>query len=80
MAYSDKFSERLEIDIPDEAVALVIKVMMQEGELRFRDKLAKMLSDELIEIKNSDFPDNDSRFADGVGYVLQLLKEVDFDD
>jgi hypothetical protein len=80
MAYEDKFSERLEIDIPNEATELVLRVLMKEGELRFRDKLAKMLSDELIEVQNSPTPDADCTFGDGIGYVLHLLKEVDFND
>lgn len=80
MAYKDNFSERIDINIPDEATELVMKVIMKEGELRFRDKLTKLLADELIEVQNSPVIDEDSRFSDGIGYVLQLLKEVDFND
>jgi hypothetical protein len=80
MAYEDKFSERIDIDVPDEATELVLRVLMKEGELRFREKLTKMLSDELIEVQNNSAPDVNCTFGDGIGYVLHLLKEVDFND
>lgn len=80
MAYKDKFSERIEIDIPDTATELVMKVIMQEGELRFREKLTTMLLNELTEIRETDIQDPGCTFADGISYVLHLLREVDFNE
>ena len=76
MAYKDNFSERLDIDIPDDSVALVVKIFMQEGELRFRDKLVEFLSAEVARSRQS-LPDSDLHWEDGVNYVIHVLKEID---
>ena len=76
MAYKDKFPERIEIDLDTTAVQLVVEIVMQEGELRFREKFAEVLSLQVASAK-SELPDSDLRWEDGVNYVIHLLKEID---
>jgi hypothetical protein len=79
MAYKDNFSEKIELDLDSTAVELVVKIVMQEGELRFRDKFIDVLTSQVADYKNST-PDSDLRWEDGVNYVIHLLKEIDLRD
>jgi hypothetical protein len=76
MAYKDKFSERIELDLDTTAVQLAVKIVMQEGELRFREKFAEVLALQVISAQKSS-PDTELRWEDGVNYVIHLLKEID---
>jgi hypothetical protein len=79
MAYRDKFSESVEIDLDTVAVELAVKIVMQEGELRFRDKLIDFLNKEVAEAREN-LPDTSLNWEDGVNYVIHLLKEIDLRD
>lgn len=79
MAYKDKFSETVELDLDTVAVELAIKIVMQEGQLRFREKLTALLEKEVAEAR-SNAPDPSLNWEDGVNYVIYLLKEIDLDE
>lgn len=76
MAYKDKFSEEIELELDNTAVELVVKIFMHEGELRFREKFAEVLASQVISARES-LPDRDLRWEDGINYVIHLLKEID---
>ena len=79
MAYKDKFSETVELDLDTVAVELAVKIVMQEGQLRFREKLTDLLEKEVTEAR-SNAPDPSLSWEDGVNYVIYLLKEIDLDE
>lgn len=76
MAYKDKFSEKIELELDDTAVELAVKIVMQEGELRFREEFAEVLTSQ-VTLARESLPDTDLRWEDGVNYVIHLLKEID---
>jgi hypothetical protein len=76
MAYKDKFSERIELDLDTTAVQLAVKIVMQEGELRFREKFAEVLASQVASARKA-LPDEKLHWEDGVNYVIHLLKEID---
>ncbi len=74
MAYSDKFDREIELVDMTEAQELAVKVVMKEGELKFRDALIEALETELAEEEQSLNPD----WVDGVRYCIKLVREGDF--
>lgn len=79
MAYSDKFDREIILDL-DEATELAVKVVMKEGELRFRDALIKTLENEIAEyLDEIDYGPN-LEWIEGVRYAIHIIKEADLDD
>lgn len=74
MAYADKFDREIELVDMTEAQELAVKVVMKEGELKFRDALIEALETELAEEEESLNPD----WVDGVRYCIKLVREGDF--
>jgi hypothetical protein len=79
MAYKDKFPEKIDLELDTVAMDLVVKIFMQEGELRFRDKLIEVLTKEVAD-SSANTPDTSLHWEDGVNYVIHLLKEIDLRD
>lgn len=73
MAYADKFDREIELVDMTEAQELAVKVVMKEGELKFRDALIDALEMELAGEESSN-PD----WVDGVRYCIKLVREGDF--
>ena len=73
MAYADKFDREIELVDVTEAQELAVKVVMKEGELKFRDALIDSLEAELAGEESSN-PD----WVDGVRYCIKLVREGDF--
>ena len=73
MTYADKFDREIELVDMTEAQELAVKVVMKEGELRFRYALIDALETELAgeESSNQDL-------VDGVRYCIKLVREGDF--
>jgi hypothetical protein len=79
MAYSDKFDRSIELDVT-EAQALVVKLIMREGELRFRDALIETLQNELkTYLAEVDYEPN-MEWVEGVRYAIHIIKEADLDE
>lgn len=74
MSYADKFDREIELVDVTEAQELAVKVVMKEGELKFRDALIESLEAELAEEEKSLNPD----WVDGVRYCIKLVREGDF--
>jgi hypothetical protein len=79
MAYSDKFDRSIELDVT-ESQALVVKLIMREGELRFRDALIETLQSELkTYLAEVDYEPN-MEWVEGVRYAIHIIKEADLDE
>jgi hypothetical protein len=79
MAYSDNFDRSIELDVT-EAQALVVKLIMREGELRFRDALIETLQNELkTYLAEVDYEPN-MEWVEGVRYAIHIIKEADLDE
>jgi hypothetical protein len=79
VAYSDKFDRSIELDVT-EAQALVVKLIMREGELRFRDALIETLQSELkTYLAEVDYEPN-MEWVEGVRYAIHIIKEADLDE
>lgn len=78
MSYADRFDREVILDI-DKATELAVKVVMKEGELRFRDTLIQFLEKDVAEYLDEVDGDPNMEWVDGVRYVIQLVREADFD-
>lgn len=79
MAYADKFDREIIVDL-DEATELAVKVVMKEGELRFRDSLVKTLQSELTEYLDEVDHEPNMEWVEGVRYAIHIAKEADLDE
>lgn len=78
MSYADRFDREVILDI-DEATELAVKVVMKEGELRFRDALISYLEKDIDEYLYEVDGEPNMEWIDGVRYVIHLIREGDFD-
>lgn len=79
MSYSDKFNQNISLDL-DDASELAIKIVMREGELRFRDALIKTLEDDVAEyLSEVDYEPN-MEWVYGVRYAIHIIREGDLDE
>lgn len=79
MAYADKFDREIIVDL-DEATELAVRVVMKEGELRFRDALIETLQSELTKyLDEVDYKPN-MEWVEGVRYAIHIIKEADLDE
>lgn len=79
MAYADKFDRQIDLDL-DEATALAVKIVMQEGELQFRESLTEYLEKDIAKYLEEVDGEPNQEWIDGVRYVIQILKEADFSE
>lgn len=77
MTYSDKFDREIVLDTLDEASKLALKIVMKEGELRFRDALIAVLEKDIADYLYEIDSEPNTEWIDGVRYVIHMLKEVD---
>lgn len=75
MSYADKFDREVELVDMTDAQELVVKMVMKEGELRFRESFAKSLQSELASFESTE--DNQD-WLDGVSYCIHLARNGDF--
>ena len=80
MAYSDKFDREVILEDLDEATEIIVKAVMKEGELRFRDALALHLEKEISSYLESVDGEPNIEWIDGVSYVIKLIRDGDFDE
>lgn len=78
MAYQDKFDREIILDL-DEATALAVKVVMKEGELRFRDALIESLQKEIDEYLYEVDGEPNMEWVEGVRYSIHVIREADLD-
>jgi hypothetical protein len=76
MDYDERYSEKLDIDIPDEAIELVTRIFMKNGELKYRDSLSAFMK----EILDEGDPGSELSWRDGVEYIYKIVREVEFDN
>lgn len=79
MTYADKFDREIVVDL-DEATELAVKVVMKEGELRFRDALIETLQSDLTKYLDEVDYDPNMEWVSGVRYAIHIIKEADLDE
>ena len=79
MAYADKFDREIIVDL-DEATELAVRVVMKEGELRFRDALIETLQKEVSEYLDEVDYEPNMEWISGVRYAIHVIKEADLDE
>lgn len=79
MAYADKFDREIIVDL-DEATELAVRVVMKEGELRFRDALIETLQSELTKYLDEVDYEPNMEWVEGVRYAIHVIKEADLDE
>lgn len=79
MSYGDRFNEELRLDILNEGQEFIVRMFMKNGELLFRERLIQQLEEEISAHLEEAGDDANVEWADGVNYVIHLLREADFD-
>lgn len=79
MSYMDKFNREVVLDL-DQATEMIVKSVMREGELRFREDLLSILENEVSSIEKN-FYDSEEKLAwlDGLKYCIHLIKNIESD-
>ena len=78
MAYKDQFDREIELDL-DEATELVVRSVMKEGELQFRDALIECLERDIKEYLAEVEGEPNQEWIDGVRYVIHIVREGNLD-
>lgn len=76
MTYFNKFNKEISLDV-DEATSLAVKVVMHEGELRFRELFIETLEKDLKQYLDEVEGYPNIEWVDGVRYCIHLLKNID---
>lgn len=79
MSYSDKFNQNISLDL-DDASELAVKIVMREGELRFRDALIKTLEDDVAKYLSEVDHEPNMEWVYGVRYAIHIIKESNLDE
>lgn len=77
MSYSDKFDREIVLDL-DKATELAVRVVMKEGELRFRDALIAYLEKDINDYLSEVDGEPNMEWIEGVRYVIHVVREADF--
>ncbi len=78
MTYFDKFDRKIILDM-DQATELAARVVMKEGELRFREDFIKYLEKDVAEYLDEVDYEPNLEWLNGVRYCIHLLKNIDLD-
>lgn len=76
MSYFDKFDKEIVLDV-DQAKELAVRVVMREGELRFRESFIETLEKEVSTYLEEVDNEPNMEWVDGVRYCVHLLKNME---
>lgn len=77
MTYFDKFTETIELNPEDEAQKLIIKVLMQNGEIQFRESFIQILEKDVANYLEEVDSEPNMEWVEGVRYVIHLLRNLE---
>ncbi len=76
--YADKYDRQIElVDITD-AQELAVKMIMKEGELRFRDAAVSFFEDDVKSYLDEIDEEPNIDWVEGVRYCIKMIREGDF--
>lgn len=75
MSYADKFCHEIELANMTEAQEFAVKVVMKEGELKFRDAFIQSLESEVAATEQKE---ESQGWLDGISYCIHLARNGDF--
>jgi hypothetical protein len=78
MSYVEKFNQEINLEL-DDATELAVKVVMREGELRFRDALIASLQKDIDDYLSEVDGTPNMEWIEGVRYVIHILREANLD-
>jgi hypothetical protein len=78
MSYVEKFNQEINLEL-DDATELAVKVVMREGELRFRDALIASLQKDIDDYLSEVDGKPNMEWIEGVRYVIHILREANLD-
>lgn len=77
-SYADKYDRQIElVDITD-AQELVVKVIMKEGELRFREAAVSFFEEDVKSYLDEIDEEPNIDWVEGVRYCIKMIREGDF--
>lgn len=76
--YADKFDREIELVDITEAQELAVKMVMKEGELRFREAAVTSFEEEIKSYLDEVEGTPNMEWVEGVRYCIKVLREGDF--
>lgn len=76
--YADKYDRQIELVDMTDAQELAVRVVMKEGELKFREAAISFFEDDITAYLDEVDGEPNSQWIDGVRYCIKLIREGDF--
>jgi hypothetical protein len=76
--YADKYDRQIELVDMTDAQELAVKVVMKEGELRFRDAAVSFFEEDVKSYLDEVDGEPNTEWVEGVRYCIKMIREGDF--
>jgi hypothetical protein len=77
-SYADKYDRQVELIDMTDAQELAVKVVMKEGELRFREAAVSFFQDDIKSYLDEVDGDPNLEWVEGLRYCIKMIREGDF--
>jgi hypothetical protein len=77
-SYADKYDRHIELVDATEAQELAVKVVMKEGELRFREAAVSFFQDDIKSYLDEVDGEPNLEWVEGLRYCIKMIREGDF--
>ena len=76
--YADNYDRQVELIDMTDAQELVVKVIMKEGELRFREAAVSFFEEDVKSYLDEIDEEPNIDWVEGVRYCIKMIREGDF--
>jgi len=76
--YADNYDRQVELIDMTDAQELAVKVVMKEGELRFREAAVSFFQDDIKSYLDEVDGDPNLEWVEGLRYCIKMIREGDF--
>jgi hypothetical protein len=77
-SYADKYDRQVELVDMTDAQELAVKVVMKEGELRFREAAVSFFQDDIKSYLDEVDGEPNLEWVEGLRYCIKMIREGDF--
>jgi hypothetical protein len=77
-SYADKYDRQIELVDMTDAEELAVKIVMKEGELRFRDAAVSFFEEDVKSYLDEVDGEPNIEWVEGVRYCIKMIREGDF--
>jgi hypothetical protein len=77
-SYADNYDRQIELVDMTDAQELAVKMIMKEGELRFREAAVSFFQDDIKSYLDEVDGDPNLEWVEGLRYCIKMIREGDF--